>query len=221
LRYIVMSTKPKKRKLIIIGGGYLSCVVVEAAHAEGSWDIRGFVDPQPCKETTTRLGIPRLGDDSVLSFLTDEHLVLGIGSVKVDPARERVVAKLGAPDRWATIIHPFTSVSPTARVAAGVLILPGAVVCSGAIISEHAIINLGAKIDHDAYVGKFVHVAPQAALGGGSRVEDSAYVGMAAAIRDHVTVSAGTLVGMGAVVTNQFRAGSTLVGVPAKPIENR
>jgi acetyltransferase EpsM len=211
-----MSSGSRMRKLIIVGGGELARVVVEAARAQGCWEIKGFTDPQPCTETATRLGIDRLGDDSILRFLTDEYLVLGIGTVKVSPAREGIVSRINAQDRWASIMHPFTSISPTAHIGAGVVVFPGAVICSGAVISEHAIINLGAKIDHDVHVGKFVHVAPQASLGGGAKVEDNAYVGMGAIIRDHVTVSAGTLVGMGAVVSKQFPAGSTLVGIPAK-----
>ena len=219
-----MSRKSGIQKLIIIGGGELARVVIEATQAEAfegadvfGWDILGFVDPLPCEETTRRLGVKRLGDDSVLRSLTDEKLVLGVGTIKISPVREHIVAKINQPTRWATIIHPFTSISPTAHIAPGVVVLPGVVICSGARISEHAILNLGAKIDHDVHVGKFVHVAPQAALGGGSRVEDNSYIGMGAIIRDHVTVSADTLVGMGAVVSKQFPAGSTLVGIPAKP----
>lgn len=207
------------QKLIIIGGGELARVIIEAARAQKSWDVIGFVDPQPCEETVRRLGVPRLGDDSVLASLTDERLVLGVGTVKVSRVREGIVERIGAPGRWASIVHPFTSVSPTAHIAPGAIVLPGSIICSGATISEHAIVNLGATIDHDVFVGKFVHVAPQAALGGNSRVEDNAYIGMGAIIRDHITVSADTLVGMGAVVSKQFPPGRTLVGVPARPID--
>ena len=206
------------QKLIIVGGGELARVIIEAARADGNWDIVGFVDPQPCEETVKRLGVPRLGGDEALESLTDEKLILGVGTIKVSPIRELVVAKINAPARWATIIHPFTSISPTAQIASGVVVLPGVVVCTGAIISEHVILNLGAKIDHDLRIGKFVHVAPQAALGGGSRVDDNSYIGMGAIIRDHVTVSGDTLVGMGAVVSKQFPAGSTLIGIPARPM---
>jgi acetyltransferase EpsM len=213
-----MGIEPQMQDLIIVGGGELGRVIIEAARAQGRWNVIGFVDPQPCDETVRRLGIRRLGDDSALRFLTDENLVLGVGTIRVGSVRERIVTKINAPGRWVTVTHPFTCISPTAHIASGTVVLPGVVICSGAIISEHSIINLWAKIDHDVRVGRFVHVAPQAALGGGSTVEDNAYIGMGAVIRDHVTVSAGTLVGMGAVVSKQFPEGSTLVGIPAAPL---
>lgn len=205
------------KKLVVVGGGELACVIIEAARAQG-WDVVGFIDPKPCEETTKRLGARRLGDDTALRDLTDEKLVLGVGAVTVSAARETIVNTINAAGRWGTVVHPFSSVSPTAHLAPGAIVLSGAAISSGATISEHALINLGAKIDHDVHVGRFVHVAPQAALGGGSRVEDHAYIGMGAIIRDHVTIGARTLVAMGAVVSKTFPAGTTLVGVPAKPL---
>ena len=50
------------------------------------------------------------------------------------------------------------------------------------------------------------------------RVNDDAYIGMGACIRDHTIVNVQTLVGMGAVVAKEYPAGTTLVGIPAKPL---
>jgi len=159
----------------------------------------------------------RLGNDDVLREHPEAFCVLGIGAVKVSNEREKIVDRLALPrSRWGIVVHPSSVVSETAKLGPGVVVLPGAVICSGAHISEHCIINMGAKIDHDVHVGKFVHVAPQAALGGGCRVEDHSYIGMGAMIRDHVTVSSHTLVGMSAAVGKQFPPGKTLIGIPAK-----
>lgn len=206
--------------LIVVGGGEFARVVIDAANAQGIWNIVGFVDPQPCRETAARFNIERLGDDAALSRYPNAMCILGIGAVKVSPDRERLVARLGA-RRWATILHPSAVISATATIDPGAVVLPGAVICTGATIGEHSIINIGTMIDHDVHVGKFVHVAPRAALGGGCRIEENAYIGMAAAIRDHVTVGANTLVGMGAVVSKQFRDGATLIGVPAREFSKR
>jgi acetyltransferase EpsM len=205
--------------LIVVGGGELARVIIETAIAEGKWRIVGFVDPTPCDETVRRLKLPRLGTDTDIGRFPNAMTVLGVGTIKVSDVRRNIVDRLALPQsRWATIIHPSASVSPSASVAPGAVVLAGAVLCSGVSIGAHCIINLGAKIDHDVKVGAFVHVAPQAALGGGSRVEDHAYIGMGAMIRDHLTVSERNLVGMGAVVTKQFAPGRTLAGVPARDI---
>lgn len=202
--------------LIIVGGGELARVIIEAASASGA-NILGFVDPLPCEETTLRLGIQRLGSDDALSSYPEAALILGVGSIKASAVRARVVESI-LPGRWATVIHPSAQISPTSHISEGAVVLAGAVVCTGAQIGRHAIINLGAMIDHDVFVGDFVHVAPKAALGGGSKVCHGAYIGMGACVRDHTIVNANTTVGMGATVTREFAASSTLIGTPARPM---
>jgi acetyltransferase EpsM len=204
------------QELVLVGGGELARVIIETARLAG-WYVRGFVDPEPCHETASRLSVERLGGEEALEQLTDQKLVLGVGTIGVNGDRKTIVDRLSHhAERWTSVVHPAASVSATAKICKGAIILPGAVICSGSYISEHAIINLGAKVDHDVYVGKYVHIAPQAALGGGCRVEDDSYIGMGAIVRDHLTVSHGTLVGMGAVVSKPFPPGSTLVGIPAQ-----
>lgn len=204
------------RKLIVIGGGEFSRVIIDTARAAG-WDVVGFVDPSPCDETVRRMKIPHLGNDEVLRHRAgDEQIVLGVGMVGISQIRESIVERIG-PARWANVIHPRATVSDMAVIRTGAVILAGATICTGASIGEHAIINVGSTIDHDVSVGDFVHVAPQATLGGGCVVQDRAYIGIGAIVRDHVTVSAGTLVGMGAVVSRTYAPGNVLVGIPAKP----
>jgi acetyltransferase EpsM len=205
-------------QIILIGGGQLSRVIIEAARAQG-FAVIGFVDPEPCDETKDRLGLDRLGTDADLPLFPNAKLVLGIGGNFVSSVRERIVDEIGAaPGRWATVIHPHASVSPTARIAEGVVVLAGVVICSGAKISRHCLINLGATIDHDVDIGGFVHVGSQAVLGGGVVVAKNSNVGMGAIVRDHIHVTERTTIGMGAVVTKQFPPGSILVGVPAKAV---
>ena len=78
--------------------------------------------------------------------------------------------------------------------AGGVQLIAGAVVNAATSIGEGVIVNTNASVDHDCTIGDYVHIAPDVVLGGG------------------VTV------GAGAVVTNDVEAGSTVVGVPARPI---
>lgn len=208
-----------QRPLIVIGGGEFARVVIDTARSSGQWNVLGFFDPEPCHETVKRMGVKHLGGDENRDRYPDAKLVLGIGTITVSKAREFIVKSLDVvPERWARVVHPSAIVSHTAAIKPGAIVLAGAVVCSGAEIGEHAIINIGACIDHDVRVGRFVHVAPKAVLGGGSAVEDCAYIGISSVVRDHITIRHHTLVGMGAVVAKEYGPEQTLVGVPAKPL---
>jgi acetyltransferase EpsM len=207
------------QSLIVIGGGEFARVVIETAELAG-WEVLGFVDANAREETAQRTGKPHLGDDRILPSLpADVQFILGVGCIKVSDTRQAIVQRLNLPrDRWASIVHPAASVSRSASLAQGSIVLAGAVVATGASIGAHDIINLGAKIDHDCRVGDFVHICPQAALGGCAEVDDGSFIGMGAIVRDHTRVAEKTMVGLGTVVNKPFPAHSVLVGVPARQL---
>lgn len=208
-------------QLVVIGGGEHARVVLEAARTRPDlWEVKGFVDVQPCEETSRRLGLPRLGpDDSGLKLAASDSVrfvlgMAGIGSRSLRMALAETYDAAGA--RWATIVHSFAWVSPTAILEGGAFLSAGTVVNSGARVERHAIINTGAVIEHDVVVGDFAQVSPAATIGGGARIGRNAYVGLGARVRDHVAIGESATVGMGAVVVDTVDGDTVVVGTPAR-----
>jgi maltose O-acetyltransferase len=52
-------------------------------------------------------------------------------------------------------------------------------------------------------------------------VGERVHVGIGAAVRDHVTIGADAVIGMGAVVVADVAAGTTVVGNPARTADRR
>jgi len=210
-------------RLVLVGGGEHARVVAEAARAAGApFDLLGFVDPQPCEETSKRLGLPRLGDDRALAACGDAMAVLGVGTTGAGGVREAVVERVGPRVRgWATVVHGRAWVSPTADLGPGAVVMAGAVIQTGARVGEHCVINSGAVVEHDVVVEDFAHVAPGATIGGGARIGRGAFVGLGAAVRDHVRIGARAFVAMGAVVVGDVAANARVMGVPAAATGDR
>jgi acetyltransferase EpsM len=188
-------------RLIVIGGGEHARVVAEAALSGGRYRLEGFVDPAPCVDTETRLGLRRLGGDDVLEQYRGALVVLGVGSVGVGEGRRRVVERVGASvSGWATVVHAGASVSPTATLAEGAVVMAGATVNSGARIGRHCVVNTGSIVEHDVVLGDFAQVAPGAVIGGGTVIGSDAFVGLGAVVRDHIRVGAHAFIGMGTVI---------------------
>jgi sugar O-acyltransferase (sialic acid O-acetyltransferase NeuD family) len=204
-------------RLIVIGGGEHARVVMDAIQSRGSYELLGFTDPEPCDETTRRLGVPRLGDEAALASHAGALGVLGFGALATRPRRveavEGLTSRLGG---WGTVVHATAWVSPSAVIGPGAVILARAVVQTGARIGAHCVVNTGAIVEHDAVLGDHAQLAPGVILGGGARVGRLAYLGLGAVVRDHTAVGAEATVGMGAVVVADVAEGATVLGVPAR-----
>lgn len=217
--------------LVVLGGGEHARVVIEAARTRPDrWAIQGYVAPDAAGGPPHDDDVPWLGDDAALAARLDDlapddrpWLVLGFGGGQTaDGLAGRVAAteRFGGGARWATVIHAAAWVSPTARLAVGVVVLANAVVNTGARLGRHVLVNSAAVVEHDVRIGDGSHVAPAAAIGGGATIGEHVFVGLGARVRDHIEVGAGAVIGMGAVVVESIAPGATVVGVPARPHES-
>lgn len=86
--------------------------------------------------------------------------------------------------------------------------------------------NIYSYVAHDCIIGDFVTFAPGVMCNGNVRIEDHAYIGTGAILKqgtpgNPLVIGAGSVVGMGAVVTKSVPDGVTVVGNPARPLERR
>ncbi|MEM0945617.1 MAG: acetyltransferase, partial [Pseudomonadota bacterium] len=124
----------------------------------------------------------------------------------------------------------FSVTAPTAIVGENVEIGPGFVLSDFSMLTTdlrvgqgfHA--NMYAYVAHDCVVGDFVTLAPRASVNGRVVIEDDVYIGAGATILQGkpgkpITIGRGAVVGAHALVTRDVAPGTTVVGVPAKPLE--
>lgn len=206
--------------LTIIGGSEHARVVIETARTRPhQWQIEGFADPQPCEDTQQRLGVAWLGDDAKALARpdADRRYVLAVGAIGASDLRVRIFERYRGV-KFATLIHAHAWISPTATIDEGAVVFAGAVIQSGAHIGAHAVVGSGTIVEHDVQLAAFVQTGPRVAIGGGARIGEGTYLGLGACVRDHIAVGARALVGMGAAVTADVADGTTVVGVPARPV---
>jgi sugar O-acyltransferase (sialic acid O-acetyltransferase NeuD family) len=208
--------------LIIIGAGGTSRDIAEAVedlNADGRrWNLLGFLDDDPAKQSTLVHDHPVLGTiEDASSRFRSARLIIGIANHRHPLARKSVVGRIGAArDRFATIVHPSAVVSRRATIGAGSAVLKIVTISPGAVVGEHVIVSHATAVDHEAVLHDYVTVAAHATIAGSATIFEGAYVGASSAILSSRTVGECAIVGIGAVVLNDVPARTTVLGNPAR-----
>lgn len=205
------------KKLIVIGAGAHSKVILDILQQMETYEIVGLTDQ--CG-TGAVLEYPILGSDDILSDLHQqgvEYAFIAIGNNKVRNKMAAHVKSLGY--KLANAISSCAVVSRYAVIEDGVAIMPGAVINVNAHICTGAIINTNASVDHDCVIGPFVHIAPGCAISGSTNIGACSFLGTGSRVIDRVSVGKNCIVGAGGVVVNNLKDNCEAVGVPAKIIK--
>lgn len=211
-----MASEPNDRRLAVIGAGGHAKVVIEVARAAG-WTPVAALDPNAKGDV---LGVPIVGADSELAQLWQDSdidgAVVAVGDNQLRSKLAGVARAPGCP--LPVIVHPSATISPTARLGDGTVVMAGAVINAAATIGRDCIVNTGAIIEHDCALQDGVHAAPRTVMGGACRFGAATLFGIGAVARPGVTVGAGVTIGAGAVVVSDLADGVTAFGNLARPV---
>ncbi len=140
--------------------------------------------------------------------------------------RAAIVNKVDSKATPLTLRSPQTITLDCNTIGVGSIFCHNTMVTSNANIGKFFQCNIYAYVAHDCVIGDFVTFAPGVRCNGRVHIEDYAYIGTNAIIREGtldkpLRIGKGAVVGMGAVVTKDVPPGATVVGNPARVMENR
>jgi sugar O-acyltransferase (sialic acid O-acetyltransferase NeuD family) len=145
-----------------------------------------------------------------------------------DPvARERCVqACLTMGLTFVSLVHPRIESSRWVSVGTGSIICAGAVLTTNIDIGSHVHVNIDCTISHDAIVGDFTTLSPGVHIAGWVSLGKRVFLGTGAIVINgsadrRLTIGDDAVIGAGACVTEDVAPGSTVVGVPAVPVERK
>lgn len=177
--------------------------------------------------------------DATIVFVTDAggKPVQGFGHVRSDALRDEdfLVLAIGDPllrkglhrrlgkRRYGTLVAPSAIVAPSALIGEGSIICEGSIINNNVVVGRHVIVNVLSHVSHDCDLGDFVTISPRVSCNGWVKVADEVFVGAGAVIRNgapdrRLNVARGAIIAAGAVVVGDVSERSTVLGVPARPM---
>jgi sugar O-acyltransferase (sialic acid O-acetyltransferase NeuD family) len=205
------------QRVFVYGAGGHGKVVADILLACKDSRLAGFVDDRVDLQSTSVLGLPVAGDGRWLQQEIRRMRIavaLGVGDNR---ARRRVAEKcVGWGAELLTLVHPTATVSESAQLGTGTVVMAQAVINPAAVTGNGVIVNTGAVVEHDVQIGEFAHVSPNAVMGGASQLGKFSHLGIGAVVLQSVSIGVNTIVGAGAVVVRNIPDGVVAFGVPAQ-----
>lgn len=197
------------KRIMIIGGGGHAKVVIDCIRSAGDEPV-GILDDKLAVGMSV-LGVPVLGKTAQWPEFSQYTFIIAVGD---NEARARIAGQMTV--QWHIAVHPRAIVSEHAVLSQGTLVMPGAVINAGARVGSHCIINTGAVVEHDCVLENYVHISPNASLGGTVTVGAKSHIGIGASVRNNVNICRACVIGAGAAVVKNIAEPGIYVGVPAK-----
>ena len=175
-------------------------------------------DGSPAKKETE---YPHLGDFSALGSLDSDVQITGF---VFGPATYRnwpgFIQGLSLPKaRFATIIDPTATVSPTSTVGHGSVVLAGTTVGANVTIGDHAIILQNVGISHDGVIGDYTCISVGASFSGSVKVGRNCFLGVNATIIG-AQIGEGSMIGAGTLIRHPVPPGEVWVGNPGRKLRD-
>ena len=197
-----------------MGAGGHAAAVADLA-LECGLDLAGFTDRAGAG------GRPDvLGTDADLAALhrrgAMDAAVVGVGNTALARRAELYGLARAAEIPLPALVHPRATVSRTARVDDGAVVLAGCVLGAGVRVGANTVLYSAVVAEHGSTIGEHAYLSPGVILSGSVAVGPRAFLGAGAVVLPGITIGPGATVGAGAVVVRDVAAGATVLGVPAR-----
>lgn len=212
----------ESKKILLIGGGGHCCSVLDSIISLNTYDEIGIIEREP-KKNQSVMGVSVIGTDADLPFLFNNgwhYAFITLGSIGDSSKRESIYSNLCKEGFVIpSIIDPSAIIGSNTYISDGSFIAKRVVINAGSNIGSCAIVNTGAIVEHDCFVGDFVHISPGSTLCGEVKVGNSSHIGAGAVVRQMIKIGEGSLVGAGSVVVKDIPDGVEAFGNPCRVVK--
>ena len=207
------------KNIIVFGAGEFGTLIQNVMSYNQDFQIAAFGDDNMDKSKITTGNVPLFNQGDLFQFAKENDIqtaIVAIGNNRVRGVKYNLFKDAGF--EMLSIVHPKALIDTKVVFGDNVIIEMGTAIHTHSKIGNNVFLGGDALIGHHNIIGNHVLVGGNASFGGAVVVEDYASVGVGSSIKPGVNIGKGAIVGVGAVVIKDVEPGTTVVGVPAKPI---
>lgn len=207
------------KNLIIIGAGGMGRTIysnaLESIGYGEKFVIKGFIDDNLQALEGFPNYLPII--DTIMDYVPqqDDVFVSSIGGAARRPCMEEIISRGG---EFIELIHQTARIYTNVKLGKGNFIGAYSVIGNDAVIGDYNMIQSYTVIGHDAKIGNWNRIDTHVTCVGGIVIEDEVNIHTSAVISHNVRVESGSHVGALSFVIRKVKAGTTVMGIPAKKL---
>lgn len=205
------------KNLIIIGAGGMGRTLysnaLESVGYGEKYVVKGFIDDN-LQALDGFSNYPLvIGTIKDYKPQADDVFVSSIGGESRKQCMEEIIRRGG---EFLELIHQTARIYTNAKLGKGNFIGAYTVIGNDAVVGDYNIIQSYTVIGHDAKIGSWNRIDTHVTCVGGIVIEDEVNIHTSAVISHNVRVESGAHVGALSFVIRKVKAGTTVMGIPAK-----
>ena len=207
------------KNLIIIGAGGMGRTVysnaLESVGYGEKFVVKGFIDDNQQALDGFHNYPPVIGTIRDYQPQPDDVFVSSMGGASRRSCMEEIIRRGG---EFLTLIHQTARLLTNVKLGKGNFIGAYTVIGNDVVVGDYNMIQSYTIIGHDAKVGNYNRIDTHVTCVGGVVIEDDVNIHTSAVISHNVVVETGAHVGALSFVIKKVKAGTTVMGNPAKKL---
>ena len=209
-----------RKKLIIVGAGDVGGFIANNPDLFlQKFEVVGILDDDESKWGKSINGCKISGPIAGINSYKDDELqiVIGVADPKI---KQSIIDKLRKFNlQYPSLVAKNAWISNGVKLGKGTIIYPGVSINHGSIIDDFALLNMNCAIGHDTTIGSYSFLSPGVCTGGFTELGSGVIMGINSSTNQQVMVGDHAVIGGQAMLFNNVKEYSTVVGVPAKLLE--
>ena len=208
------------KDLYILGAGgcgreILSMLLDTQAIQGKRWNIMGFLDDTKSSFQDIECEYPIVGTIKDYMPKDNDVFLMGIADPKGKEKLATMLKARGA--RFESFIHPYAALGRYNKIGEGVIIYGGFGMTVNVNIGDFATLQ-ACYLGHDVTIGDYSTVSSMSNIMGYVKVGKRVFMGSNVAIVPHTAIEDDAYVCVGSVVIKNVKAGTKIMGNPAREI---